>query len=137
MFDENYVDRNGRDNYLGRQVAITGGGFRSISTFGATNKFLSAANITSSIYRYIPIRPFASASVFVDELNKIQVAAEFGLSLVIIKDLIEIHLPLVTTQNIQLSQQAMGIDKWYQKITFTLKLPVLKPATLIRQVAGL
>ena len=138
MFDENYVDRNGRDNYLGRQVAITGGGFRSITGyFGGTNKFLTSVNVTSSIYKFIPIRPFASVGVFVDELNKTQVAAEFGLSLVAIKDLIEIHLPLITTQNIQLSQQVIGIDKWYQKITFTLKLPNIKPISLIRQAVGL
>jgi len=136
MFYENYVDRNGRDNYLGRQVAITGGGFRSISTFGATNKFLSAVNVTSSIYRYVPIRPFASVSVLDDELNKMQLAAEFGLSLVVVKDIIEIHLPLVATQNITQSQQQMGINKWYQKITFTLKLPTFNPLNIVRQISG-
>ena len=136
MFDENYVDRNGRDKYLGRQVAITGGGFRSISNFGSTNKFLSSINVTSSIYKFIPIRPFASAAVLVDDLNKVRVAAELGLSFVAIKDVIEIHLPLVTTNNIKESQQAIGINKWYQKITFTLKLPVLKVSNLIRQFSG-
>ena len=136
MFDENYIDRNGRDHYLGRQVAITGGGFRSISNFGATNRILSAINVTSSIYKYIPIRPFASVSMLIDELNKPQLAAEFGLSLVVVKDLVEIHLPIVTTQNIRESQHEIGIDKWYQRITFTLKLPALNPLNLIRQISG-
>jgi hypothetical protein len=137
MFDENFVDRNGHDNYLGRQVAITGGGFRSISTFGATNKFLSSANFVSTIYRWVPIRPFASVAVVADEgSNKLEPAAELGLSLVAIKDVIEIHLPLFTTNNITQSQQAMGINKWYQKITFTLKLPVIQIPTLLRQIVG-
>ena len=136
MFDENFVDRNGHDNYLGRQVAISGGGFRSISNFGATNRFLSSINVTSSIYKFIPIRPFASASFFVDELNKVRGAAELGISVVVLKDVIEIHLPIVTTQNIKESQQAMGITKWYQRITFTLKLPAIKPLDIIRQVSG-
>jgi len=137
MFDENFVDRNGHDNYLGRQVAITDGGFRSISTFGGTNKFLSSANFTSTIYRWVPIRPFASVAVVADEgSNKLEPAAELGISLVAIKDVIEIHLPLLTTDNIKQSQEAIGITKWYQKITFTLKLPMLQIGNIIRQFAG-
>jgi hypothetical protein len=46
-------------------------------------------------------------------------------------------LPLLTTDNIKQSQQVIGVNKWYQKITFTLKLPVIKPASIIRQVSGL
>ena len=138
MFDENFVDRNGHDNYLGRQVAISGGGFRSISTFGGTNKFLSSANFTSTLYRWVPIRPFASVALVADEVTKkMQPAAELGLSLVAIKDVIEIHLPLVTTNNIKQSQQAMGINKWYQRITFTLKLPAFNIGSLVRQAAGI
>jgi len=138
MFDENFVDRNGRDNYLGRQVAITGGGFRSITGgFGATNKFLSSINVTSSLYKFVPFRPFASVAMLVDGANKIRPAAELGISLVVVKDMIEIHLPLLTTDNIKQSQQVIGVNKWYQKITFTLKLPVIKPASIIRQVSGL
>ena len=68
--------------------------------------------------------------------NKLEPAAELGLSLVAIKDVIEIHLPLFTTNNITQSQQAMGINKWYQKITFTLKLPVIQIPTLLRQIVG-
>jgi Peptidase family M1 domain len=138
MFDENFVDRNGVDHYLGRQVAISGGGFRSISTFGATNKFLASANFTSTIYRWVPFRPFASVGVVADEVtNKLVPAAELGISLVAIKDVIEIHLPLVTTNNIKQSQEAIGITKLYQKITFTLKLPVLQIGSMIRQFAGI
>ena len=137
MFDENFVDRNGLDRYLGRQVAISGGGFRSISTFGATNKFLSSLNLSSTIYRWVPFRPFASVALVADEgSKKLEPAAELGISLVAIKDVIEIHLPIVTTDNITQSQEAIGLTKWYQKITFTLKLPVLQIPALLRQVVG-
>jgi len=133
MFDENFVDRNGRDKYLGRQVALTGGAFRSLSTFGSTNKFLASANFSSTILRVIPIRPFASTAVILNDLNKIQFAAEFGLSIVAIPNMIEIHLPLVATKNIIESQKTLGITKWYQRISFTLKLQQIKPANLVRQ----
>ncbi|MDB5283723.1 MAG: hypothetical protein JWO06_2798, partial [Bacteroidota bacterium] len=136
MLDENYIDRNGHDKNLARQISMTGGAFRSVTDFGSTSKFLAAVNVTSSIYRYIPIRPFVSMGVVVDDLKKPDFAAEFGLSAIIIKDMIEIHLPLVTTKNISDNQKLLGINKWYQKFSFTLKLQLPRPASLIRQAAG-
>lgn len=133
MFDENFLDRNGRDPYLNRQVAKTDGAFRSFTNFGATNKFLMSVNLTSSTHRFFPINPFVNAAFIVDDLNKPQLAAEFGLSAILLRDMVEIHLPLVTTKNISENQKVLGINKWYQKFTFTLKLQLSKPMDLIRR----
>ncbi len=136
MFDENFVDRNGRDPNLGRQIAKTDGAFRSFTNFGATNKFLMSVNLTSSTHRFFPINPFVNAAFIVSDLNKPQFAAEFGLSAIILRDMIEIHLPLITTKNISDNQKVMGINKWYQKFTFTLKFKLQKPIDLIRRFIG-
>lgn len=133
-FDENFIDRNGRDKYLGRQVALSGGAFRSMTIVGATNKFLASANFSSTLYRFVPIRPFASVGMVLNDLNKLDLAAELGLSLVVIPDMIEVHLPLVTTKNIKLNQEVMGITKVYQRITFTLKLPMQRPGAWVKQM---
>lgn len=135
-YDENYVDRNGRNNTLARQVAFTGGGFRSLTNFGRTSKFLMATNITSSIYRFVPFRPFVSMGAVLDDFKKMNFAAEFGLSAVIVPDMIEIHLPFVTTKNIADEQKANGIDKWYKKFTFTFKIKLQQPVNLLKQLAG-
>ncbi len=136
MFDENFLDRNGRDPYLGRQIAKTDGAFRSFTNFGATNKFLMSLNLTSSTHRFFPINPFVNAAFIVSDLNKPQLAAEFGLSAIILRDMVEIHLPLVTTKNISDNQKVMGITKWYQKFSFTLKFQLQKPIDLIRRFIG-
>ncbi|MBP6732942.1 MAG: hypothetical protein KA149_12830, partial [Chitinophagales bacterium] len=135
MFDENFLDRNGRDPNLGRQVAKTDGAFRSYTNFGATNKFLMSVNLTTSTHRFFPINPFVNMAVVVNDLKKTQFAAEFGLSAILLRDMVEIHLPLVTTKNISDSQKILGITKWYQKFTFTLKLKLSKPIDLIRRFA--
>ena len=137
MFDENFLDRNGRNNALGRQVAKTGGGFRSLTTFGATSKFLATINLTSSTHRYFPIHPFVNAGVVLNDLKKVDLVAEAGVSLILLREMFEIHLPLFTTKNIADNQKLMGIDKWYKKFTFTLKLQLQKPLNLVRQVAGI
>ncbi len=136
MFDENFIDRNGRDKYVGRQVALTGGAFRSLTTFGSTSKFLTAVNLWSPIHRFFPIYPFLNAAVIVNDLKKVEVAAEFGLSLAIIRDMVEIHLPLLTTKNIKNNQEINGIDKLYKKFTFTLKLQLPRPMNLLRQITN-
>jgi len=136
MFDENFLDRNGRDPNLGRQVAKTDGAFHSFTTFGATNKFLMSVNLTSSTHRFFPINPFVNAAFIVSDLNKPQLAAEFGLSAIILRDMIEIHLPLVTTKNISDNQKILGINKWYQKFSFTLKFQLQKPIEYIRRFIG-
>ncbi len=133
MFDENFIDRNGRDKYLNRQIAKTDAAFRSFTTFGATNKFLMALNLTSSTHRFFPINPFVNAAFIVNDLGKPQFAAEFGLSAIILRDMVEIHLPLVTTKNISDNQKLNGIDKWYKKFSFTLKLQLQKPMDYIRR----
>jgi len=132
MFDETFIDRNGRDKYLGRQVATTGGAFRSFTTFGATNKFLVSTNIRSSIHRFVPILPFVSAAAIVTDLNKTEFAMELGLTLALIKNVAEIHLPLVTTNNIKRNQEVLGISKWYQRITFTLQLNMQRPLDFVK-----
>lgn len=137
MFDDNYVDRNGQDKYLGRQTGSFGGGFYSITNFGGTNKFLAALNVNSTIYRYVPFRPYFSLGLVTNSLNKTQFAAELGLALVVLKDVIEIQLTPFATQNIRQGQDVIGITHWYQKITYTLKIPLVKPLDLLRQVVGL
>jgi len=132
MFDEMFIDRNGRDKYLGRQVATTGGAFRSFTTFGATNKFLLSTNIRSSIHRFVPILPFVSSAVIVNDLNKAEIATEFGFTLALIRHVAEIHLPVVTTNNIKRNQEVLGISKWYQRITFTLQLNMQRPLDFIK-----
>jgi len=134
MLDEHFLDRNGQNKILARQVAKTGGAFRSISTFGGTNKFLSSINITSSTHRFFPINPFANAAVVVNDNGKAELAAELGLSVVILRDIVEIHLPLLVTKNITESQRTNGITKWYQRFTFTLKLPATKPSEWIKML---
>lgn len=132
MFDETFIDRNGRDKYLGRQVTSTGGAFRSFTTFGATNKFLVSTNIRSSIYRFVPILPFVSAAAIVTDANKTEFATEVGITLALIKNMAEIHLPLLTTNNIKRNQEILGISKWYQRITFTLQLNLQRPIDIIK-----
>ncbi|MBL0310274.1 MAG: M1 family metallopeptidase [Bacteroidetes bacterium] len=137
MFDETFLDRNGRDKNLARQVSVVDGGFRSNTNVGATGKFISAINLSSSIHRFVPIHPFLSGALWVNDDNKLQVAAEAGISLIALPEMVEIHLPFLVTNNIRNNQKIIGIHKWYQRITFTLKLELQNPLSFLRKYINL
>jgi hypothetical protein len=134
-YDENYLDRNGRDPYLSHQVTNSEGGFYSLTTVGATHTYLTSVNISSTIYKYVPFQPYFSFALFGGENGKPNPAAELGLTAVIIKNMIEVHLPIVTTNNIAQEEQLNGLGKWYKKLTFTLKIQLPTPLDVIKQVA--
>jgi hypothetical protein len=132
MFDEIFIDRNGYDKYLGRQVAYAQGAFRSLTTFGATRHFLMSANFSSSLPVPIPIYPWASTAAILNEQNKFDFAAEVGFS-VGWKNLFEIHIPLATTRNIRENQeQIFGYKRFFQRISFTATLNLGRPADWLR-----
>lgn len=133
LFDENFIDRNGTNPNLARQVALTGGAFRSLTTFGGTSSSITAINLSTTIHRFVPIQPFVNGAVVTNQSESAEFAAELGASLVLIPGMAEIHLPLVTTKNIKQNQEILGINKWYQRFTFTLKWQIQKPLDMLRR----
>jgi hypothetical protein len=134
MFDETFIDRNGYDKYLGRQVTYTQGAFRSLTTFGATRNFLLSANFSSALPIPVPIYPWASTAVILNEQNKFDFAAEVGFS-VGWKNLFEIHVPIATTKNIRENQeQIFGYKRFFQRISFTATFNLGKPMDWIRRI---
>lgn len=133
LFDENFIDRNGTNPNLARQVALTGGAFRSLTTFGGTSSSITAINLSTTIHRFVPIQPFVNGAVVTNQSESAEFAAELGASLVLIPGMAEIHLPLVTSNNIKQNQEVLGINKWYQRFTFTLKWQIQKPLDMLRR----
>lgn len=136
MFDETFIDRNGNDKYLGRQVALTQGAFRSLTTFGGTRNFLMSANFAPDLPIPIPIYPWASTAMVLTELNKVEFAAEVGFSIGW-KNIFEINVPIATTKNIKENQeQILGYKRFFQRISFTAKFNLGKPADWIKRIVG-
>lgn len=136
MFDETFIDRNGFDKYLGRQVAYTQGAFRSLTTFGATRNFLLSANFSSALPIPVPVYPWASTAVILNEQNKFDFAAEVGFSIGW-KNILEIHIPVATTKNIKDNQeQIFGYKRFFQRISFTAKFNLGKPIDWVKRIVG-
>lgn len=135
MYDHYYLDRNGLDPVFAQQVVTKDGGFRSRTIVGDTRKFLTSLTVDVTAPSKIPVKLFAGMAGFIDGSNEFNIAAELGLAVVIIPDMFEINFPLVTTDNIKQNQETgLGLDKFYQKITFTLNIRQMDPLAMLRNM---
>ena len=133
-FDQIYLDRSGYGSFSRRQTAIVDGGFRSLIP-ATTDEWIVTMNLASSFVWKLPIRPFASigvGEVFVD--GEIAAFAELGASIAIIPEVLAVHFPFVTTNNIKENQELYGINKYGHRITFTLDLTRLNPFDIINSM---
>lgn len=126
LFNEFYFDRNGIDPFFSNQVAIVDGGFKSITSLGNSRRWLSTVGIYSDIPIPIPVQPFVNIGMFSDPLTDFTLVAETGLTFTFFKDFMQFHLPIVTTKNIRENQRILGIETFYERISFTLDMSKIK-----------
>lgn len=129
LFDHVFLDRNGFDPVFGQQIVTKDGGFKSRTIVGDTDRFLSSIVVESTFPGKIPLKPYAGFSAFIDRKDEFGMAAELGVSFVILPEIFEIHFPIITTNNIKDNQEtgSLSLDKYYEKITFTLNINKLNP----------
>lgn len=133
-FDHFFLDRNGYDPILSHQVVTKDGGFRSMTIFGDNNRFMSTATVSVTAPKWIPLAAFGGLGVVTPTKNQWNLVAEMGIALVIIPDILEINMPFVTTNNIKQNQETgLGLDKFYERITFTLNLKGIDPIGMLRK----
>lgn len=132
-FDETFLQRNNalQNTFLAHQVALNEGGFRSFINLGIAENYLFSSNLEMKIPK-IPIVLFASLAfgdfMLYNNIKTPQLAAEGGISLVILKDILEVHFPILITNNI-MDDHLKGAtkEKIVQRLTFTLNLRNFNP----------
>lgn len=130
-FDQIYLDRSGYGSFSRRQVALTQGGFRSVIP-SVTDDWLITFTAASSFIWKIPLRPFigVGAGRIIDPTD-VELFAEMGVSIALIPNILEVHFPLLTTENIKENQEFYGFDSFKERITFTLDITKIKPGEWI------
>jgi hypothetical protein len=148
LFDEYFFGRNQTDGFASQQVVTKDGGFRSRTSYGQTDNWITSVHLNSTIPGKIPIRPYTTVGVFGEADADVNIAFELGLSFVIIPDAIEFYFPLVTLVKLQ----GMETQKWYpgfdrndtdnlyyqtkyrNLITFQFNIKKMNPFEVVRKV---
>ncbi len=147
LFDELFLGRNDVSGIFSQQIARRDAGFRSRTSFGQTGNWMAAFNISSSIIGKVPVRPYMSFAFFGLPNSRFNVAFEAGLTIRVIKDILEVNLPLAT-----IVQSAGGTQTWHvglnkndqdnanrgrrywSLITFVVNLKKANPFSLFEQI---
>ena len=128
-FNDFYLDRNARDNFLKKQIANSEGGFKSLTSLGNAQQFMFALNLRSDVAlpkkmkRIINVQPFVNFAVAKNKNIKSDLYFEGGTSILLFKEFLAFHIPFATTNNIKDNQATVyGIQAgdWPKRITFSI-----------------
>jgi hypothetical protein len=131
LFTGNYFARNESQGFGYSQFLETDGAFK-VQTFNYSTEWLASINIKSPKLFVLPVRVFVDAGTCDPRfLYKDKFLWAAGLNVTIVKDIIEVYLPLTYSDDIKNTLDLNNIDFW-QRIRFTFNLHKLAPKELLR-----
>jgi hypothetical protein len=138
LYDNIFLGRNEGSGVLFNQFSQTDGSFKMWSALGQTNNWIVSLNLKSSLpgktLEKLPIKLYASMGTY----DKIygggkSVAFEVGPYLSF-GNFLEIYFPGFTSKVFRDAASINGIDKYYERIRFTLNFKMLRPFEMIKNI---
>jgi hypothetical protein len=132
-----FLGRNETSGFLSQQMVEADGGFKSYSILGQSNDWLLALNLSSTLYRKIPIQLFMSVGTYAKAKDAFPGSqlflVEFGASVVLVRDVLEVHFPFLYSKDLKESI-ALNTKNYGQQIRFTFNINQLKPKELAQSI---
>lgn len=138
LYDNIFLGRNEGSGFFFNQFTQTDGNFKMWSALGQTNTWIATLNLRSPLpgktLEKLPIKLYASMGTY----DKIygggkSVAFEFGPYLSFGR-FIEIYFPAFTSKVFRDAASVNGIDKYYERIRFTINFNMVKPFELLKNI---
>jgi len=114
LFDYNYLGRSESSGFFSQQINISDGGFKSILDPRTANQWMTTANLSASIFRWIEWYGDIGFSKNMDKMNPF-FAYDAGLRLNFIPDYFELYFPFYSNLGWEIAQ-----DSYFQKIRFVI-----------------
>ncbi|MBA3681263.1 MAG: M1 family metallopeptidase [Bacteroidetes bacterium] len=132
LFETNFIARNEYKGFGFSQFADTDGALKVWSPLGQTPEWLLAANIKSPGFFLLPLKIFADVVVCDGRaLNTEPFLWDLGLNIPIVKDLIDVYIPLVYSNDIKTTMKLNNV-KGINTVRFTINIHKLVAKTLIK-----
>jgi hypothetical protein len=121
LYDEVYLARyHSSTNFLGQQVSMEDGGFKTGLFLGANNSWLSSLNVTvPSPSKYLSV--FADAGLYPSG-DAVTFVYAGGIQINLFKDVFEVYFPLTYSQSIRNNYEALGLNQYTQKVKFLFNI---------------
>ncbi len=132
-----FLGRNETSGFLSQQMVEADGGFKSYSVLGQSNDWLLALNLSSTLYRKIPIELFMSVGTYAKAKDVFPGSQlfmlEFGASVVLVRDVLEVHFPFLYSKDLK-DSIALNTKNYGQQIRFTFNINQLKTKELAQSI---
>lgn len=125
LFDNWFLGRSEIDGILSQQMEVNDGGFKSFSFAGQSDKWLTALNLTFDFPGRLPIAFFFDAGMVPKEkFGDFETESFYydgGLSFFLMRNVMEIHIPLFRSSAIRDAQEAND-KKFKDNIRFVFSI---------------
>lgn len=140
-FDDLYFGRTATEGFWYHQMYLRQGGFKSYSPMGSYRSYIAALNINIDLPIPLPIRVYGDIGTAEDFKKDVKtvynISQSFsynaGLCLSLVRDVIEVYLPLVKSQEIEKYNETNNISL-AEEIRFVFNIAKLSPANLRNQL---
>ena len=141
LYDNLYVGRNESSGLAAAQFTETEGAFKVYTLLGRSSNWLASINIKSPKIFKLPVLLYAdigtSASDGFVPSSTGRILYNAGIDIVIARDIFEIFVPLVISQNIlDYNNFTGGNNNLFHQIRFVLNLNKANPFTFIKQAVS-
>lgn len=137
LYDGTYLGRKPTNGFLDQQMTEADGGFKSNFVIGQSTDWIWALNLSSTVYRKIPIEFFVSVGTYAGAKDVFPGSqlflAEFGASVILVRDVLEVHFPFLYSKDIR-ENIKLRTSNYGQQIRFVFNLNELKPKQRLQQL---
>lgn len=120
LFDLNYYGRSEDSGFFSQQIIIAEGGFKSQLEPAFANQWITTANLSTSIWRYI--QAYADFGLVKNKFQPAKFVYDSGIRLNLVEDFFEIYFPVYSNLGWEIAQPGYGRSI---RFLFTLEPVVL------------
>ncbi|WP_179352020.1 gluzincin family metallopeptidase [Winogradskyella vidalii] len=103
LFDFNYLGRSEDSGLFSQQIIIAEGGFKSKLETQFANQWMTTANFSTSIWRYI--QAYGDAGLVKNKYQNTKFVYDSGVRLVLVEDYFEIYFPIYSNLGWEVAKQ--------------------------------
>lgn len=130
LYEGAFMGRFETSGFFAQQMIEADGGFKTFMNIGQSNEWLMALNLSSTLYRKIPLELFLSVGLSSNTGTAFPGSqlflAEFGASINIIPDVLAVHFPFLLTRDVQ-DNVELNTRNYWQRIRFTFNIMEVRP----------
>lgn len=122
LFDYDYLGRSEEAGLFSQQLIVSEGGFKSKLAPAFANQWISTANTSTTIWRYV--MAYGDVGLVKNHNNKAKFVYDSGIRLNLVEDYFELYLPVYSNLGWE-----MGQSNYNERIRFIV---TLSPKTLLK-----